>query len=136
MEQLTFKGCDAEISFMFICPGPANLMDEDIVMVSINYRLGIFGFLSLENDDAPGNLGLWDQRMALVWVRNNIAYFGGDPEKVTIMGQSAGSMSVNYHLLSPQSQELEFQRCQSKPRRRKVSFQGHRNKRGGIKAKK
>lgn len=86
--------------------GPANLMDEDIVMVSINYRLGIFGFLSLENDDAPGNLGLWDQRMALVWVRNNIAYFGGDPEKVTIMGQSAGSMSVNYHLLSPQSQGL------------------------------
>jgi len=86
--------------------GPAFLMDEDVIMVSINYRLGIFGFLSLETDDAPGNLGLWDQRMALVWVRNNIEYFGGDPDKVTILGMSAGSMSVHYHLLSPQSQGL------------------------------
>ena len=81
-------------------------MDQDVVLVTMNYRLGILGFLSLETDDAPGNLGLWDQREALVWVKKNIRYFGGDPGKVTIFGESAGSMSVNFHLLSPQSRGL------------------------------
>ena len=52
-----------------------------MVLVSLNYRLGILGFLSMETDEAPGNLGLWDQRMALVWVKKNIAYFGGDPDR-------------------------------------------------------
>ena len=92
-----------------VLQGPGFLMDHDVVVVSINYRLGIFGFLSLETEDAPGNLGLWDQRMALVWVRKNIAYFGGNPNKVTIFGESAGSMSVNFHLLSPQSRGLFHQ---------------------------
>ena len=86
--------------------GPSFLMDQDVVLVTMNYRLGILGFLSLETDDAPGNLGLWDQREALVWVKKNIRYFGGDPGKVTIFGESAGSMSVNFHLLSPQSRGL------------------------------
>ena len=86
--------------------GPGFFMDHDVVLVSVNYRLGIFGFLSLETDDVPGNLGLWDQTMALNWVKQNIAKFGGDPRKVTIFGESAGSMSVNYHLLSRQSRGL------------------------------
>lgn len=89
-----------------ISQGPAFLMDEDVILVSISYRLGILGFLSLETDEAPGNLGMWDQRQALIWVRQNIASFGGDPDKVTILGESAGSMSVHYHVLSPQSRGL------------------------------
>ena len=118
-----------------ILQGPSFIMDQDVVLVTINYRwvntvivlifvlifviiimiiiliiiccrLGVFGFLSLETEEAPGNLGLWDQRQALVWVRHNIASFGGDPGRVTIFGMSAGSMSVHFHLVSPRSRGL------------------------------
>jgi hypothetical protein len=61
------------------------------------------GFLSLENDEVPGNAGLKDQVMALRWVQQNIAVFGGDPGNVTLFGQSAGAVSVQYHMLSPMS---------------------------------
>lgn len=60
----------------------------------------ILGFLSLGIDDAPGNAGLKDQTFALKWVHNEISNFGGDPEKVTIFGESAGSASVHFHILS------------------------------------
>ena len=86
--------------------GPSFFMDQEVVLVSVNYRLGIFGFLSLETEEAPGNLGLWDQRMALIWVQRNIRQFGGDPSRVTIFGNSAGAMSVNFHLVSPHSKGL------------------------------
>ena len=86
--------------------GPSFFMDHEVVLVSVNYRLGIFGFLSLETEEAPGNLGLWDQRMALLWIKRNIRHFGGDPSRVTIFGNSAGSMSVNFHLVSPHSKGL------------------------------
>ena len=72
-------------------------------MVSINYRLGMLGFLSLADTNLAGNMGLLDQVMALKWVQNNIKEFGGDPNKVTIMGESAGSWSVFYHMMSPHS---------------------------------
>ena len=86
--------------------GPHFFMDEGVLLVTVQYRLGIFGFLSTGQEEAPGNLGLWDQREALVWVKDNIAAFGGDPDRVTLFGESAGSMAVNFHLVSPQSRGL------------------------------
>lgn len=78
----------------------------DMVIVAINYRLGPFGFLYGHNDKFPGNLGLRDQLLALGWVKDNIHHFGGNPEKVTIFGESAGSMSVGALVLSPMSKGL------------------------------
>ena len=82
-----------------------------IVFVSINYRVGPFGFmahpeLSKEQNNASGNYGLMDQVAALQWVQKNIAAFGGDPGRVTIAGQSAGSMSVNALLATPLAKGL------------------------------
>ncbi|XP_075982764.1 carboxylic ester hydrolase [Anticarsia gemmatalis] len=86
--------------------GPDHLVGAGVVLVTLNYRLGALGFLSLENDEVPGNMGLKDQVMALKWVRDNIEAFGGDPGKVTIFGESAGAASVHLHMLSPASQGL------------------------------
>ncbi|KAK7909771.1 hypothetical protein WMY93_014455 [Mugilogobius chulae] len=83
---------------------------ENVVVVSMNYRLGALGFLSLPDSPIKGNFGLMDQQLALRWVADNIAAFGGDPSKVTIFGESAGSGSVGFHLLSPGSKDL-FQRA-------------------------
>lgn len=68
-----------------------------------SYTLCIPGFLCLGNADVPGNAGLKDQVMVLRWVQRNIAQFRGDPDNVTLFGESAGSASVHYHLLSPMS---------------------------------
>ncbi|XP_067008041.2 esterase FE4 [Anabrus simplex] len=86
--------------------GPEFLINKGIVYVSINYRLGIFGFLSTEDEVVPGNAGMKDQVLALRWVQQNIAAFGGDPNQVTIAGESAGGSSIHYHLLSPMSKGL------------------------------
>lgn len=85
---------------------PDYLLDEDIVLVTIQYRLGMFGFFSTEDSNAPGNYGMLDQVAALQWVRANIHAFSGDPQRVTIMGQQAGGASVHYHMLSPMSRGL------------------------------
>nr|QLI62116.1 carboxylesterase 4 [Streltzoviella insularis] len=81
--------------------GPDYLVEKDVVLVSLNYRLGVLGFLSLDCKEAPGNVGLRDQVEALRWVQKNINKFGGDPKNVTIFGASAGAASVEYLLLSP-----------------------------------
>lgn len=86
--------------------GPEFLIEKDVVLVSINYRVGILGFLSLDRKEAPGNMGLKDQVEALKWVKKNIASFGGDPNNVTIFGISAGGASVEYLLLSPTAKGL------------------------------
>jgi len=81
----------------------------DIVVVTVNYRLGTLGFLAhpeLSPDGNIGNYGLADQQAALRWVRDNVAEFGGDPAKVTIAGESAGAMSVCDHLVAPESAGL------------------------------
>nr|XP_053628572.1 LOW QUALITY PROTEIN: juvenile hormone esterase-like [Cherax quadricarinatus] len=82
---------------------PHVLLNHDIILVVLQYRLGILGFLSTEDYIVPGNLGLKDQTLALQWVQNNIHSFGGDPNSVTIFGESAGGASVHYHILSPKS---------------------------------
>ena len=82
------------------------------IVVAVNYRVGPFGFLShdaLQREDpnhSTGNMGVQDQQAGLYWVRDNIAQFGGDPQKVTIFGESAGGFSVCWHLVSPLSKPL------------------------------
>ncbi|KAJ5208777.1 hypothetical protein N7449_003156 [Penicillium cf. viridicatum] len=73
----------------------------DVVVVTINYRLGTLGFLALDDGETNGNYGLADQTTALEWIRQNIQNFGGDPDRVTIFGQSAGAASVRALLASP-----------------------------------
>lgn len=79
---------------------------KDVVLVSVNYRLGALGFFSTGDETCPGNFGLWDQTLALEWVQRHIASFGGDPNNVTIFGQSAGGVSVDLLSLSPHSRDL------------------------------
>uniref|UniRef100_A0A1Y1MFT8 Carboxylic ester hydrolase n=1 Tax=Photinus pyralis TaxID=7054 RepID=A0A1Y1MFT8_PHOPY len=86
--------------------GPELLLDKDLVLVTVNYRLGALGFLSTGDDSIPANNGLKDQVLALRWVKDNIATFGGNPEKVTISGNSAGGSSVHYLTLSPMTKGL------------------------------
>merc|ERR1711953_1208081 len=77
------------------------LIEEEVVLVTTNYRLHALGFLSFGNDLVSGNMGLKDQHLALQWVRHNIHQFGGDPGRITIFGESAGAMSVQAQVLSP-----------------------------------
>lgn len=76
------------------------VIQKPIILVSINYRVGGWGFLASREVLAAGesNIGLFDQRLALRWIQENIGAFGGDPKKVTISGESAGGFSVGYHL--------------------------------------
>ena len=66
-------------------------MDEDVVLVAMNYRLHALGFLSFGNNLVSGNMGLRDQQLAIQWVKANIQHFGGDPNRITIFGESAGN---------------------------------------------
>ncbi|XP_055621102.1 juvenile hormone esterase-like [Toxorhynchites rutilus septentrionalis] len=84
--------------------GPEYFMETGrVILVTLQYRLGVFGFFSIGEEAAPGNFALKDQVMALHWVKKNIAAFGGDPRRVTIFGQSAGAASVQMHMISPMS---------------------------------
>ncbi|MDW6094524.1 carboxylesterase family protein [Vibrio rhizosphaerae] len=114
-----------------------------IVMVSINYRLGRFGFFAhpaltaAHEDPALGNYGLMDQIAALKWVKDNIAHFGGDPNQVTVVGESAGGLSIHALLTSPMAENL-FERAiiQSGAGRRHFSgrYLSHENASGEASA--
>ena len=98
-------GCGHEKHFD--CPiWPA----KGVIGVTVNYRLGPLGFACLpelkQEAGCTGNYGLYDQLTALQWVKRNIAAFGGDPDNITLMGQSAGAMSVQQHVLSPLTEGL------------------------------
>ncbi|KAJ0179122.1 hypothetical protein K1T71_004834 [Dendrolimus kikuchii] len=79
--------------------GPSYFIKQEIILVTVNYRVGPYGFMCLDIPEVPGNQGLKDQLLALKWVKENIAAFGGDTNKITISGGSAGSMSTNFHVL-------------------------------------
>jgi para-nitrobenzyl esterase len=91
---------------------PTDILDRGVVVVTLNYRLGVLGWLAhpgltAESPDATsGNYGLQDQQAALRWVQRNIDRFGGNPNNVTIFGESAGGVSVHAHMISPQSAGL------------------------------
>ncbi|XP_058456716.1 uncharacterized protein LOC131434086 [Malaya genurostris] len=93
---------------------PLHLVQDGVIVVTMNYRLGPFGFLSLPDAGVAGNAGLKDQLLVFKWVNENIVHFGGDSKNVTVFGESAGSMSAYLHYLSPNSRKY-FHRviCQS-----------------------
>ncbi|XP_074546531.1 bile salt-activated lipase-like [Halichoeres trimaculatus] len=78
----------------------------NVIVVTFGYRVGTLGFLSTGDSDLPGNYGLWDQQAAIAWVHRNIRSFGGDPDNVTIFGESAGGASVNFQTLTPHNKGL------------------------------
>ncbi|XP_057325364.1 juvenile hormone esterase-like [Microplitis mediator] len=86
--------------------GPDYLIEKEIVLVTVNYRLGVLGFLNLDDEEVSGNQGFKDLVHALKWVRQNISKFGGDPNNVTLIGHSAGGSSVHYLTVSPLAQGL------------------------------
>ncbi|XP_063416773.1 cholinesterase-like [Mytilus trossulus] len=89
-------------------------MTGNVIVVTLNYRLGVFGFFAMDYPAARGNFGLWDQKLAIQWVHDNIEAFGGNPNSVTIFGESAGAMSTSLQSLISSNKGL-FQRviCQS-----------------------
>ncbi|KAF7276717.1 hypothetical protein GWI33_009891, partial [Rhynchophorus ferrugineus] len=89
---------------------PDYLIDNDIIVILPHFRTAVFGYLSTEDLNCPGNWGLKDQIAVLKWANQNVKFFGGDPNQVTIAGQSAGAVSVNSILLSPKAKGL-FQRA-------------------------
>ena len=102
-------------SAFYFGQNPYNLVAKDVIVVSIDYRLGALGFLAhpaLDNvaSQRTGNYGMLDQVAALKWIKANIAAFDGDPNNITIFGQSAGGLSVLTHLVSPLSKGL-FQKA-------------------------
>lgn len=78
--------------------GPDFIVEKQTILVTINYRLGMFGFLSLNLTEYSGNMGLKDQQLALKWVSSNIEHFGGDNKRITIFGQSAGNRNPSQNL--------------------------------------
>ena len=83
---------------------PSTLVSlSEIIVVTINYRLDHFGLLYLEGTNARGNQALLDQSLALKWIYENAQTFGGDRTKITLVGESAGAISIGYHLFYPNS---------------------------------
>nr|XP_023028312.1 juvenile hormone esterase-like [Leptinotarsa decemlineata] len=109
--------------------GPKYIIDHRVVVATINYRLGPIGFLTTEDKEIPANNGLMDQKFAMKWVHRNIHLFQGDPRKVTIIGQSSGSVDVGTHILGRHSNELELFRSAIMLSGSPLVFFGHMNSR-------
>ncbi|XP_026480236.1 venom carboxylesterase-6-like [Ctenocephalides felis] len=90
--------------------GPDYLVRQGVILVTFNYRLGVLGFLSNPDWGIKGNMGLQDQIMALKWVNENIEAFGGDKNRITIFGESAGAASVHYLMMDNSTEKL-YQRA-------------------------
>ncbi|XP_059061377.1 juvenile hormone esterase-like [Achroia grisella] len=86
--------------------GPDFLLQHDVILVTLNYRLEVLGFLNLDIPEVPGNAGMKDQVAALKWVKSNIAKFGGDPDNITLIGESASAAGVTSHMISSMSKGL------------------------------
>ncbi|XP_065225806.1 esterase FE4-like [Planococcus citri] len=82
------------------------LVEQDVVVVTVNYRLHALGFLNLGIPECPGNVGLKDLVLALKWIKENITQFGGDADNITIFGESAGASSVQFLMISPLAKGL------------------------------
>ncbi|GIX73517.1 acetylcholinesterase-1 [Caerostris extrusa] len=81
---------------------PRALVQEgDVIVVTFNYRVDCLAFWTSNTEDAPGNVGVYDMVMALQWVNDNIEYFGGDKERITVFGESAGSIAISLFCVSP-----------------------------------
>lgn len=78
----------------------------DVVVVTFDYRLGGLGFIDLGTENEAGNQGLYDQLMAIKWVKENIRNFGGDPNQLTLFGESSGAIAIGLHMMSPESSKL------------------------------
>lgn len=89
-----------------------NFVSKDIIFVSIQYRLGPLGFFTTGDSEIPGNMGLWDQTLALQFLHEVLPDFGGDPDRITLAGHSAGAASVSALLYSPHSDHLFSQAIQ------------------------
>uniref|UniRef100_A0AAU7E3W1 Carboxylic ester hydrolase n=1 Tax=Cupiennius salei TaxID=6928 RepID=A0AAU7E3W1_CUPSA len=93
-------------SNMKVYDGSKLAVEGDVIVVTVNYRVGVMGFFSAFIADADGNMGLYDQVIALTWIRDNAASFGGDPDHIVLMGQSAGAMSAAGHIMSPLTKHM------------------------------
>lgn len=82
------------------------LINHNVIVITFNYRLGPFGFLSLGTGKYSGNMGLKDQQLVFQWVNENIGNFGGNNDEITVFGHSAGAASLHFHLLSLQSRQF------------------------------
>lgn len=75
--------------------------EMNVIVASMQYRVGALGFYFLEIYEAPGNAGIWDQKLALSWLHRNVGCFGGNQNRITLFGESAGASSVGLHLVAP-----------------------------------
>ncbi|CAF4803673.1 unnamed protein product [Rotaria sp. Silwood1] len=90
-------------STLHVYDGSILASTQNVIVASMEYRVESLGFLYLGTSDAPGNQGLYDQLLAIEWIHKNIRNFGGDPHRISLVGESAGAVSVGLHLLSPKS---------------------------------